>query len=77
MLFHSHFGQSGKTAPQMLFHSHFGQPNHNGMEDWEFTLIDQSQDLASLRKREYFWQNKLQTFLPLGLNEKEVAFVYG
>jgi len=68
---------SGKTAPQMLFHSHFGQPNHNGMEDWEFTLIDQSQDLASLRKREYFWQNKLQTFLPLGLNEKEVAFVYG
>ena len=68
---------SGQMAPQMSFHSHFCQNNHNGMEDWAFTLIDQTQNLKSLRKRECFWQEKLQTFMPLGLNEKEVTIDYG
>jgi len=68
---------SGITAPQMSFHSHFCQANHNGMNDWAFTLIDQSQDLTSLRKREVFWQDTLKTFIPLGLNEKEVTIDYG
>jgi len=61
----------------MSFHSHFCQANHNGMNDWAFTLIDQSQDLTSLRKREVFWQDTLKTFIPLGLNEKEVTIDYG
>ena len=47
------------------------------MGDWEFILIDQSQNLKSLWQREIFWQDKLQTFIPLGLNEKEVTFEYG
>ena len=68
---------SGETAPQMSFHSHFLQGGHNGMEDWEFTLIDQSQNEQSLRMREDFWINKLQTFEPQGLNEREVTIDYG
>jgi len=47
------------------------------MEDWEFTLIDQSQNEQKLRMREDFWINKLQTFEPQGLNEREVTIEYG
>ena len=36
-------------------------------------LIDQSDDIQSLRKSEIFWQERLKTFLPNDLNEKEVA----
>ena len=39
----------------------------------EFILIDQCDGIRSLRKRETFWQARLKTFLPNGLNEKEVA----
>ena len=67
----------GETAPQVSFHSHFLQEDHNGMEDWEFTLIDQSQNEQKLRMREDFWINKLQTFEPQGLNEREVTIEYG
>ena len=36
----------------------------------EFILIDQCDGIRSLRKRETFWQARLETFLPNGLNEK-------
>ena len=49
----------GETVPQMTFHSHFLKPGHNGFTDCEFILIDQSDDIRSLRKREIFWQEKL------------------
>ena len=65
-----------ETVPQMTFHSHFYQPGHSGFSDWQFTLIDQSSDVKSLRKREVFWQEKLNTFMPFGLNEKEVALEF-
>ena len=67
----------GETAPQMSFHSHFCKEDHNGMDDWEFTLIDQSQNEQKLRMREDFWINKLQTFEPQGLNKREVTMDYG
>ena len=67
----------GKTVPQMSFHSHFGQSNHNGIDDWSFTLIDQARDENQLRKKESFWQEKLETFIPKGLNTKEVTYDYG
>ena len=35
-------------------------------------LIDQSDSLPTLRKNERFWQHKLDTFYPNGLNEREV-----
>ena len=62
----------GKIVPEMIFHSHFFKPGHNAFTECEFTLIDQSSYLRSLRKREIFWQEKLNTFLPNGLNEREV-----
>ena len=47
------------------------------MDDWSFILIDHASDINQLRKKESFWQHKLETFVPKGLNEKEVSFDYG
>ena len=65
---------SGEAVPQMLFHNHFSQLDHNGMNDWSFTLIDQASNVEHLRKKESFWQYKLDTFHPKGLNERNVTF---
>ena len=61
-----------QTVPQQNLHNHFDLPGHNGLEDWEFILIDQADNEASVRKKERFWQYKLNTFLPNGLNDCEV-----
>ena len=68
---------SGVSVPQSTFHAHFNPENHKGMQDWEFNLIDQATDLASVRRREAFWQHTLGTFSRNGLNEKDVALDYG
>ena len=34
-------------------------------------LIDQCTNNAELTKREVYWQHRLQTFFPNGLNERE------
>jgi len=61
-----------KNVPQQNLHNHFDLSGHNGMSDFEFILIDQGSDEKSVRKKERFWQYKLQTFLPKGLNDCEV-----
>ena len=43
------------------------------MEDWEFIPIDQAESLESVRRKEDFWQNMLDTFVPKGLNERQVS----
>lgn len=64
---------SGKTdIPQAMFFKHFKENKHNGIEDWEIRLIEKCENLIKLRKRESFWQFKLNTFSPAGLNEKFV-----
>ena len=64
--------ESNKKVSQELFHAHFSKEGHCGISDWEFLLIDQTEDINILRKREMFWQYKLDTFEPNGLNEREV-----
>ena len=63
--------------PQASFHAHFAQLDHNGMEDWSFILIDQGQNIKTTRRKESFWQHRLGTFAPDGLNEREVAWDNG
>ena len=58
---------------QRIFHQHFCEDGHTGEEDWVVQLIDQADTLPSLRKKEMFWQTKLNTFYPNGLNEKPVC----
>ena len=61
---------------QEHFHQHFKLPKHNGMDDWRVTLIDRADNRKELRRRESFWQYKLNTFFPHGLNEKNVPGEY-
>ena len=46
-----------KKVKQESFNAHFAEANHNGMEDWEVRLIDQTDNVEDLRKRESFWQH--------------------
>ena len=56
---------------QKLFHEHYIQDDHEGKDDWQFTLIKQCTTNAELRKRELYWQHRPKMFFPNGLNERE------
>ena len=43
---------------QNLFHKHYCSEGHRGIENWSVTLIDQLEDLDSLRKTELYWINR-------------------
>ena len=42
---------------------------HNGIEDWKITIIDRAENVLELRRRESYWQHRLDTFIPNGPNE--------
>ena len=63
----------GNTVKQASVHAHFEDDKHHGISDWEITLIDQTESVDDLRRRESFWQYELDTFQPNGLNERDVA----
>ena len=54
---------------QKLFHEHYCS---EAIENWSVTLIDQVEDLDSLRKKELHWINRLNTWAPNDLNVREV-----
>ena len=60
-----------KQETKKLFHEHYIQDDHEGNDDWQFTLIDQCTTNAELRKGELYWQHRLKTFFPNDLNERE------
>ena len=62
----------GKDIAQASLFEHFCSQGHHGMDDWSFQIIDQADSLDRLRERESFWQYKLNSFVPHGLNEREV-----
>ena len=64
----------GEGISQANLFEHFCSSDHNGIDDWSFQLIDQSENLVRLRERESFWQHRLNSFVPHGLNEREVPF---
>ena len=68
---------TGVSVPQASFHAHFKQTDHNGMNDWSFTLIDHATNTKALRWKEMYWQYKSNTFKPNGLNERDVTLDYG
>ena len=45
-----------KEVKQESFNAHFAEANHNGEEDWEVSLIGQTDNLEDPRKRQSFWQ---------------------
>ena len=65
-----------KTVKKESFNAHLTKVNHNGEDDWEVWLIDQTDNVEDLRKRESFWQHELDTSQPNELNEREVALFF-
>ena len=59
-----------------LFHEHYCSEGHQGIENWSVTLIDQVEDLDSLRKKKLYWINRLNTWAPNDLNVREVSEAY-
>ena len=43
---------------QELFQEHYFSEGHHGIENWSASLIDQVEDLESLRKKEQHWINR-------------------
>ena len=60
-----------RKVSQQRFHEHYGQHSHNGIDDRQFTLIEQCEKREQLKEREIFWQHRLKTFYPYGLNGKK------
>ena len=60
-----------KYLSTKLFHDHYCLDVHFGIDDWDFTLLEQCETHKQLKERETFWQHQLKTLYPLGLNEKQ------
>ena len=61
----------GSSVPQMEFFRNFSEEGHHGfLEDISVKIIDKLTGKDKIR--ESFWQYKLNTFTPRGLNAKEV-----
>ena len=63
---------SNQARDQKHFHKHYLQNDHNEICDWEITIIDHAETIKSLRQKELCWYNKLKTYAPFGLNERDV-----
>ena len=63
-----------KNVKQESFQAHFALFIHQGESDWEVRLIHQVVSVNDVIWGESYWQHKLETFQPNGLNEREVAF---
>ena len=61
---------------QMLSDQTHNQNDHNGICDWEITIIDHAETVKSLRQKELYWYHKLKTHDPFGLNEHGVYAAY-
>ena len=64
-------GKETEKYPQKRFHDHYCLDGQLGIDDWDFILFEQCETHKQLKERETFWQHRLKTFYPLGLNEKE------
>ena len=60
----------GKSVPQANFFAHFFGEGHQGTFSVGVKIIDGAHDVFSVRRKELFWQYKLGTFIPRGLNER-------
>ena len=67
---------SNQARNQKRFHEHYPQSEHNGICDWEITIIDHAETVKSLRQKELYWYHKLKTYAPFRLNERDVYAAY-
>ena len=65
------FRKGNRKVPEKLFDTRYCLDGHSDIEDCEFSIFEQCETHAQLKERETFWQHRLKTFYPIGLNEKE------
>ena len=58
---------------QKQFHRQFKSEGHNEVEDWKITIIDRAENVSELRRRESYWQHRLDKFISNWLNERFVG----
>ena len=39
-----------RKVSQQRFHEHYGQHSHNGIDDWQFTLIEQCENTRAVER---------------------------
>ena len=61
---------------QILSNQAHNQNEHNGICNWDITIIDHAETVKSLRQKELYWYHKLKTYAPFGLNERDVYAAY-
>ena len=64
------YRKKGKVS-QQRFHEHYRQHSHNGIDDWQLTLIEECETHEQLKEREIFWQHRVKAFYPYGLHENK------
>ena len=65
------FRKGNRKVPQKLFHTHYCFDGHSGVQDWDLVVFESCEAHAKLKERGTFWQHRLKTFYPIGLNENE------
>ena len=65
------FRKGKQNVLQKRFHSYYVQDCHKDIDDWEVTLLEKCETHKQFNERETFWQYKLKTLYPHGLNEKQ------
>ena len=68
---HRAFRKDNQKVLQKRFHAHYCLDGHSGIDDWNFVIFEQCETHEQLKEKETFWQHRLKTFYPIGLNEKE------
>ena len=68
---HRAFRKSNQKVPWKRFHAHYCPDVQIKIDDWKFSVFEQCETHEQLKERETFWQYRLKTFYPIGLNEKE------
>ena len=61
---------------QKLFHEDCCSESDQDIENWSVTLIDQVEDLNSLRKKDLYWINRLNTWVQNIFDLREVYEAY-
>ena len=67
---------SNQARNQKRFHEYYLQNNHNGICDWEMTIIDHAETGKTLKQKELYRYHKLKTYAPFGLDERDVYAAY-
>ena len=66
-----HSGKVTKKFFRNVFTVTYCLDGHSRFDDWNFVIFEQCETLEHLKEREPFWQHRLKTFYPVGLNEKQ------